>query len=182
MCNRAKSNARGLTLAEVLIATAVGGLVLWGVIATNLHLSRSGVRITYYAEMDAQVRRALEQLGRDVRVATAVTWNGSSDITLTLPTLAGETTQVTYAWTAAGGGFFAVPGASSAAATARVHLVRGVNALTFARFDRAGNPAATDLATKRIQVSLTLGRAPSTAAAAQDVVSASFTMRNKATQ
>ena len=177
----------GFTLVEVLIATAVSGIVMWGVIATNLHLARSGVRITHYTEMDSQIRQALDRLGAHARMATAIKWNGVSDITFTVPTLGGGTTQVTYAWTAATQSFFSVPGASSAVTTGRIRLVRGMPALAggapgvaFARFDRSGNAATTDLATKRIQVSLTASRAPTAAATAtREVISASFTLRNK---
>ena len=189
MCRPGKQSPAAFTLAEVLVAATVGGLVLWGVIATNLHLARSGVRITHYAEMDAQVRRALDQLGSDVKMATGIRWNGRSDITLTLPTAAGGTTQVTYAWSAATEGFFVVPGASSAVTAGRIYLLRGVPALaggepglTFARYDRNGGAATTDLATKRIQVNMTLRRSVAAAAMTQDVASAGFTMRNKAVE
>lgn len=180
---------QGFTLVEVLIAAALGALVMWGVLATNLHLARSGVRLTHYTEMDAQVRRALEQFGHDARIATAIKWNSASDVTLSLPTSSGTTTDTTYAWTAASAAFFSVPGASSAATNGRTILVRSVPALTggaaavsFTRFDREGAAATTDLATKRLQVSISISRAPTTAATTRDVVSATYTLRNKPVQ
>lgn len=186
MSRRAAQRRRGLTLTEVLVAVGVAAIILLGVITTNLQLLRSGVRITQQAEMETQIRRALDRFGRDVRMATAIRWNGASDITLTVPTLAGATTQVTYAWTAAAGSFFVVPGASSAATTGRVELVRGIPAaasggagLVFTRYDRDGAAATTDGATKRLQVSMTLRRSVATTTADQAAVSASYTLRNK---
>ena len=139
-----------------MVAATLSGLVLAGVLTTTLQLMRSGVRITQYAEMSTQVRRGLEQLGHDLKIASAIKWNSASDITLTLPTTGGGTTQTTYAWTSATQNFFLVPGADSAATTGRVYLVRGIPArpdgspgVTFARYDRDGNVATTDLATKK---------------------------------
>jgi hypothetical protein len=171
----------------VLIATALSAIVMTAVLATNLHIMRSGVRITHYAEMSTQVRRGLEQLGHDLRIASGITWNNTSDLTLTLPNADGTTRQVTYAWTAATQSLYSVPGTSSAATAGRVYLINGIPplaggsaGLTFARFDRNGNAATTDLATKRVQVLLNGVRQSSTMAAATDTaVSASFVLRNK---
>jgi prepilin-type N-terminal cleavage/methylation domain-containing protein len=181
--------ARGFTLVEVMVAALLSGLVLTGVLTASLQLMRSSVRITQYAEMSTQVRRGLEQLGHDLKIASAVTWNNASDITLTLPTTGGSTTQVTYAWTSATQSLFSVPGADSTVTTGRVFLVRGIPALadgsaglTFARYDRDGNAATTALATKRVQVNLNVVRQTAQTAAATDTaVSAIFILRNKPT-
>ena len=175
----------GFTLVEVMVAVVLSGLVLTGVLTTYLQLLNSGVRVTQYAEMSAQVRRGFEAVGVDLQNANAITWNSASDITLTLPTLAGSTRQVTYAWTSATEGLFQVPGANSAVTTGRIFLVRGIPALadgtagvTFARFDRDGNAALTDLATKRIQIILHVVRSAQTTAT-DPAVSAAFVLRNK---
>jgi len=137
--------------------------------------------------MSSQVRRGIEQLAGDLRSASAITWNSASDITLTIPTSDGATRQVTYAWTAATQAFFMVPGASSAATGGRVYLVQGIpvrsdgsDGVMFARYDRDGNVATTDLATKGVQVSLNVVRSAQTAAGTTDTaVSAIFILRNK---
>lgn len=183
----AREGARGFTLVELMVAALLGGLVLTGVLATNLQLLRSGVLVTQYAEMSAQVRRGIGQLEGDLKSANAITWNSASDITLTIPTSGGSTRQVTYAWTGAAQAFFMVPGASSAATSGRVVLVNGIPAQTdgsagvaFARYDRDGNVATTDLATKGVQVRLNVVRSARTAARTTDTaVSAVFILRNK---
>ena len=177
----------GFTLVEVMVVVLLSGIVLTGVLTTYLQLMRSGTRLTQYAEMNAQVRRGLTQLGQDLQNASAVTWNNASDITLTIPTLAGATRNVTYAWTSATQSLFLVPGTSSSVTTGRIFLVSGIPAnadgtagVTFTRFDRDGLAATTDLLTKRVQVRLNVVRSPRTAAQATDpAVSASFLLRNK---
>ena len=120
--------------------------------------------------------------------AFALTNGGSSsDITLTLPNQDGTTRQVTYAWTSATQSFFVVPGASSAVTAGRIYLVTGIPlradgsaGLVFARYDRDGLAAATDAATKKVQVSLNPVRQSQTAASATDTaVSPIFNLRNK---
>lgn len=177
----------GFTLVEVMVATAISVFILAGVLTANLQIMRSGVRITQYAEMEAQVRRGLDYLGRDLKSALDITWNSETDITLTLPVPDGTTTKVTYAWTAASGSFFRVPGASSTVTTGRLELVRGIPALagglpglSFARFDYNGVAATTDATTKRITVTMNVARSATTAVAAnQNSVSVSFTLRSK---
>jgi Tfp pilus assembly protein PilW len=185
--DRAATGARGFTLVEVMVAATLSVLVLAGVLAANLQIVRSGVRLSQYVEMDSQVRRALDLLGRDLKAASNLTWNGESDLTLTIPTGGGATAQVTYAWTAASGTFFRVAGASSAVLNGRLELVRGISplpgggaGLAFARFDRDGVATTSDAATKSVQVTMTVTRqAQTVAATSQSAVSATFTLRSK---
>ena len=169
-----------------MVAASLGGFVLAGILTSNLQIIRGGVRITQYAEMEAQVRRGLDYLGRDLREALELTWNGESDLTLTIPTGANTTAQVTYAWTAASQSFYRVAGASSAEVNGRFELVRGIPplaggaaGLTFARFDRDGAVATTDAKTKSILVNMTVARSAQTAAGSQRMISATLTLRNK---
>ncbi|SDS38787.1 prepilin-type N-terminal cleavage/methylation domain-containing protein [Opitutus sp. GAS368] len=187
--SRSVRAVRGFTLVEVMVGAFLSGMILTGVLVTNLQLMRSGLRTTQYAEMSTQTRRGLEQLGIDLKSANAIKWNSATDLTLTLPTSGGSTRQVTYAWTSATQSLFSVPGTDSTVTVGRIYLVNGIPALsngsagcTFARYDRDGNVATTDLATKRVQVSLNAARSAKTMATATDTaVSASFILRNKPT-
>ena len=180
---------RGFTLVEVMVGATLSAFVLMGVLTTYLHLIRGGIRTTQYAEMETQVRRGLEQFGHDSKIASGVTWNSASNLTLTVPDSGGATTQVTYAWDSSAQSFFRVPGASSTATAGRIDLVRGIPpladgsaGLTFARYDRDGLAATTDLATKRIVVSMTVSRQAGTlAVATENAVATSFILRNKPT-
>lgn len=188
MSEPAIRSCRGFTLVEVMVAAALGGLIMVGVLATNLQIVRSGIRITQYSDMEAQVRRGLERLGRDVRIASDITWNGPGSITLTIPS-GGQLLPFTYAWSGTTQTFYVVPGRDAASTAGRVTLVRDIPApaggapgVAFARFDRDGNAAANDGATKRIQVTMRLSRkSTGVAAASHNVVSATYTMRNRFT-
>ena len=181
------NRARGFSLVEVMVAASLSVFILAGVLAANLQIMRGGVRTAQYVEMDSQVRRALDYLGRDLKAASNLTLNGESDLTLTVPASGGATSQVTYAWTAASGTFFRVAGASSATLVGRLELIRGIAALpgggpglAFARFDRDGAAATSDAATKSVRVTMTVTRSANTvAAASQKGVSATFTLRSK---
>jgi hypothetical protein len=161
--------------------------VLAGVLAANLQIMRSAVRLSHYVEMDAQVRRGLDFLSHDLKAASSLTFNGNSDITLTIPTSGGGTAQVTYAWTADSGTFFRVAGASSATLTGRLELVRGIAplpdgtaGLTFARFDHDGAATTSDAAARSIQITMTVTRnTQAVAAASQKAVSVTYTLRSK---
>lgn len=175
---------RGFTIVEILVATSLGAFVLAGVLTANLQVMRNGVRAAEYAEMEAQIRRGLDYFGRDVREAFDLTWNGESDLTLTVPTSATTTGQVTYAWSATGRSFYRVAGANSAQLNGRLELIRGIPrqpdgtaGLTFQRRDLANNVATTDATTKRIVITLTTAR--TSGATSEQTVSAIYVLRNK---
>ena len=162
-----------------MVATGVSGIVLGSILTATLQLTASSVRVTHYAEMDSQVRRAFEQLAADARAASGLTWNGASDVTLTVEKSDGTTAQFTYAWNSSSQSFYRVPGTSSASTSGRVHLVSGATALAFSRLDTSGNATQTDSAAKRLKISLTVARTSVGAARASSSVAAIYTLRNK---
>lgn len=185
--DRSGRRTPGFTLVEVIVGATLSVFILAGILNASLQVMRGGVRVAQYAEMEAQVRRGLEYVGRDIRDALSFTWNGTSDITLTVPTDSDSTTDVTYAWSATSQSFYRVAGTSSAQLTGRLELIRGIPplanggaGLAFTRLDRDGAASTSDATTQRIIVTLTVKRNAQTAAAASErSVSASFTLRNK---
>lgn len=181
-----KRSPRGFSLIELLVAVTISGLVLAGVLTTTVLITRGGIRLANYSEMDVQIRRALEQFGGEARLATDLTWNGTSDVTLTVPDENGATSTVTYAWSSATQSFFRVPGVSSAATTGRIVLVRdlaapagGTNGVVFERLTRTGTAATTDAAAKFVRVSFTLSRTRIPGTSSTERASAVFALRNK---
>jgi prepilin-type N-terminal cleavage/methylation domain-containing protein len=179
---RRKRARNGFTLVELMVATTVSGLVLAGVLATTLQIARGGARFGDYSEMDTQTRRALEQFGGDVRLATDLTWNGASDLTLSVPDANGTVSTVTYAWTSSSQMFFSVPGASSATTTGRIVLVSnlGGSGVVFERLNRSGVVVTTDAAAKFLRVSYTLTRSRIGGTTTTQRAAALFALRNKA--
>src|SRR5688572_23520838 len=93
-----KRRCRAFTLVEVMVASTLGTIVLAGVLSTFLMLGRSGANVANYSMMEAESRRALEELSQDLRMAKDITWNSAESVTLTVPdnyTTTGN--QVTYA-------------------------------------------------------------------------------------
>jgi prepilin-type N-terminal cleavage/methylation domain-containing protein len=171
---------RGFTLVEVMIAASLGTMVLAGVMSTFLMLGRSGANVANYSVMESQARRALEEFSQDVRMANAITWNSTSSITLTIPNNYAPTAGVvTYAYDSGSQKFYRTP-RDSTSASGQTDLIRNVVSFSYARFDRINNPAAQDMTTKRIQISMTARTTSNTAVGASNIIlSASYILRNK---
>lgn len=202
---KSKRGQAAFTLAEVMIAATLGTVVMAAVMSTFLLLGRSGANIANYSVMNAELRRGMEELAQDLRMASDIKWNSATSITLTVPDstvvptipppVNPTTVKFTYAWDSATSGatarcFYRKPG-DAAASNPRTILVRNVATLSFARFNRvdATTPisptvvtAANDKATKRIQVSMNVRTVTQTVKNATNLgVSASYILRNKIT-
>ncbi|HYC72848.1 MAG TPA: prepilin-type N-terminal cleavage/methylation domain-containing protein [Opitutaceae bacterium] len=187
---RARRGAGGFTLVEVLMATALSALVLAGVLSTFVFIVGTGQRAADYSSTEAEVRRGLEQFGRDARVAVDIRWHGPQRLTFILPS--GDQPEVTYAYdaepgSATSGCLYREPAATGGAAGRQV-LVRNIAPdFRFARFKigpvYGGEPAAAanDLETKQIQVVLRAvsARIGGGAAATQAATSPRYVLRNK---
>jgi Tfp pilus assembly protein PilW len=189
----------GFTLAEILVATVISGFVLTGVLATFIMFVRSGIRLSDYCTMEAQMRRAFEQMGIDTRMANGFTSNFDSNgnitsFTLTIPSEdMSTTTYATYGFDTSDSTnqkFFYTPNQSPTVTTGRQDLVEHVTALTFFRYDSSGQPITytpstaptgktPDTGIKHIQVSVSAtGGSYGVAAATQVIRSSAFTIRN----
>ncbi len=169
---------RGFTLVELIVAASLGGVVLAAVLGASLQLLRSGVRVSAYAEMNIQARRALEQLAVDMKAASDLTWHSATDISVTVEKSDGTSSVYTYAWNSGTNQLIRVPGTSSSSQTGQLTLASGISSLAFSRLTTSGTEATTDSATKRVQVVLTLRRSGG-ATGASSRVATTFTLRNK---
>jgi prepilin-type N-terminal cleavage/methylation domain-containing protein len=186
---RKKRLRRGFTLVEVLIAMALSIIILGGVLSTFLLMVRSGMRASNYSMMEAQTRRAFEQLGIDARMAngfSAVFSGGSiTSFTLTIPDVnQANNDSVTYGYDTSDGTnkkIYRVPGANPAATTGRVDLISKVDAMDFLRYDATGTliPSGTTTGVKHVQISVSVKRsAVGVSASTQVIRSSAFTLRN----
>jgi prepilin-type N-terminal cleavage/methylation domain-containing protein len=178
---------RGFTLVEVIIGSTIASFVLVGVLSTFLMLGRSGTNITAYSTMDSQTRKALEDFAQDIRMASGITWNSDSSVTLTVPdNYASTSNLVTYAWDTTSGSstyhyFYRKPG-DSASNNTKTTYIANVTSFTFYRYDRLNAATSSDAATKRIQIQMTITTTSQTVMSATDTtLSASFVLRNKTT-
>ena len=171
---------RAFTLTEVLIGASLSTIVLTGVLSAFLMLGRSGMNAANYSMSEAEIRRGIEDFAQDVRMASAITWNSSSSITLTVPNNYTTTSnKVTYTYDSASETFYRIPG-DSAATSPKTIFVRNISSFTFYRYNRLDATAANDAETKRIQLSMNVRRTGSTLVAANTkLVLASYILRNK---
>ena len=100
---RRTCDRRGMTLIELLVASAIGALVLAVVAVLSVYALRSFTAIGNYADLEAKSRTALDRITRDVRQATGVVSFDQSgpDKWLRL-TNALEGVRFEYYWDAAG--------------------------------------------------------------------------------
>ena len=180
----------GFTLAELLVSTAIGGIILAGVMTTVMMITRSGYLLNNYIEMEKQARLALETFAVDARITESVTWTrktGSTDlagITLTPP----DGKSITYTYSSAAGTLTRTDNTTRKTTT----LVSGIQSLSFTayKYSDGPEPVAIDASitsdtllkndTKMVQISLSAIRARSLLAdATNNVVSARYVLRNK---
>ena len=67
-----RSQSRGFTLLEVLIASSLGSLVFAAVISLTMFGTRSSIAIVNYSELDSRSRYALDLFSQEIRKSTAV--------------------------------------------------------------------------------------------------------------
>jgi prepilin-type N-terminal cleavage/methylation domain-containing protein len=175
----------GFTLVEIMIGLALSSIIMAGILSSFLMLGRSGLNAVHYSVAETELRRGLEEFSQDVRMARSIRWNSPTSITLTVPDNYSSTAnQVTYAWDSSTSGasaqsFYRKEG-DAASTGPRTVFVHAVSSFAFSRFNRLNSVAATDAATKRIQITIGVSRTRSTLVAATTrVVTASYTLRNK---
>ncbi len=184
---RLRPRSAGFTLVEVMVSGVLGSIVLTGVMTSFLMMGRSGQLLYNYNNMAGDARTALEEFGQDVRMASALTYNSATSVTLTVPdNYAANSNQVTYAYgtvtvgtTTYANCFYRRPGGSASAAAA-TPLVRNTTACTFTRYDVLGTAVATDAATKRLELAISVSTRNQTVPSATDnILSATYVLRNK---
>jgi prepilin-type N-terminal cleavage/methylation domain-containing protein len=92
---------RGMTLLEMMVAVALGSMLLASVASLWLFGSRSFAAMANYTDLDARSRNALDQMSRDIRQATemaAFQKSGSTKWLTVTNTALGA--GATYTWSA----------------------------------------------------------------------------------
>lgn len=180
-----RRRAAGFTLVELMVASSIGTFILSGVLSVVLMMGRSGLSASNYADMEAQSRRAVDEFAQDVRMASNLTWNSATSVTLTVPdNYTADGNLVTYALDTSASGptansFYRQPGGAGSTSP-RFALARNVTTLTFARYTRTNAVATTELSTKRLQLTMNLRTTRQTTVDQNTlVISASYVLRNK---
>ncbi len=141
---RAIANERGYTLAELLTAMAVLGLLLAGLFLTL----QQGQTVYAFgagrAEVQQNARVALERMLREVRTATKITTANASSVTFEF--LDESNTLVTVAYTLNGTALQRNQTAPAPAAPQPETLIGGVSSLALTYFDLNNTQLASPVA------------------------------------
>ena len=175
----------GFTLPEIMIGASIGSFILAGVLSSFIMMTRGGQRLYNYNGMELEARRALEEFAQDVRMASNITYNSATSLTLVVPdNYTSYSNQVTYNYDSAtsgatAGSFYRRPGNADSTAGYQI-LAHNVYSCAFNRYDRLGVATTSDPSTKRIELSLRMRIASTAGAAAtENAVSATYLLRNK---
>jgi YD repeat-containing protein len=171
-----------------MIAATLAAVVLVGVLATALTITRSGYLLVNYIDMERQARHALETFAVDARVTESVEWTRASETAplTAIKLIQPSGTQITYTYDQAKQTLVrSTPGATS------MTLITGIQSFSFTayKYKNASGPepiaTTTNLTqmaneTKMVQLSLSALRTRSALAdATNTVVSARFVLRNR---
>src|SRR5687768_929195 len=92
--NFGKQRRAGMTLVEVLVATAISAIVLAGLASLIFYTGRSFAALANYVDLDAKSRHALDLMSREIRQSKKVV--AGSATSLTFEDADGKTLNYTY--------------------------------------------------------------------------------------
>lgn len=172
------SRTAAFTLAEVMVASAIGSLILGAIMTTYVFSLRGFQAISNYTEIHADGRMAIDHFARDVRGVYQITSFNPSNLVVRIPTAfsssGGVTSYKTVTYSMNGGALYRTD--SSTGRTSR--LATNIHQLTFSLYDRLGNPTTLTSNAKGIQVDIRLRKYVVSQIQSEDYLSARLNMRN----
>src|SRR5690625_467387 len=164
---------RAFTLVEVMVSGGLASLLLVGLFAAFFHLSKTGVAMGNYHDLEQESRNALQYFARDVHQASKAVWENPETVRLSVD---GEV--IGYIYQSRSGRFVRKRSGQEESV-----LASGIQELQFRAYDISGNElslqAGAGSLTKMIQVSMVLERRAGRSANRASVVSSRYMMRNK---
>ncbi len=152
-------------------------LLTLALLTSYVFIARGDRSLANYGEMNAQARKLLEQLGRDLRSATDVTNFTATALSLTVPTNVAGTATEDVIWSYDSTSSTVIRQNSSGTAT----YARDVQIFAFF-YTNSNNVQTTSLVeVKQVQLSLRMLRLVASSVTSEYVISAQFTMRAKST-
>ncbi len=171
---RQRDAASGFTLVELMIATALVGLVLAGAVTTVNMWARSSMSLGNYADMSGSCRRSLDVFAYDVRMANGVSVSNSSTFTFTAYDDTGTgTASVTYSYDTVGKTLTRTYDGVS-----RI-ILENVEKFGFSYFDLNRNATTDALSVKVVQIEAVLLKTVLNVANTDEIISARFMLRNR---
>ncbi len=164
---------RGFSLAEVLVATAVGGIVLAASTGSLLFLSKSTAGFGNYQEMNMTSRFALEIFASDARMTVDVNSASATTVSLQVYNAAGGEDTIVYAFDQANGRFTRLKDGVTDV------LLDDVQEVDLSYFTLRRVETTMPLEIKEIQLIATMRRSVLSIFNTNEIISARFMMRNR---
>ena len=170
----------GFTLAEALIASSIGALILGAVTTTYVISLRGFSSVSNYALIHADGRTAIDNFARDIRAVNNIaSFTASSYLRVTIPTnftstgAVSATKTITYQCTS--GGLYRTD-----SGTAKTTLLAtNITSLLFTLYDSTGNTSGvTTVNAKGIRIDLMMRKMTAGKTNSEDNLSARLIMRN----
>jgi len=175
----------GFTIAELIVATTISGIVLASMVGTFLTFAVGARSIGAYTDMSKDSRVVLENFARDMRAAEDVNQATANTLEVVFPdTSFYSGSSVTYDYDKDAKLLFRIEQDSSGNEISNEMLLDGVEQFTFSYFDPLGkelglNTASILLSVKSVQIDAEMLRNISRAEATDYIISARFMMRNR---
>lgn len=173
---------QAMTLAETMVASAIGAFILVGVMTTYIVCLRSFAAISNYDRMHSDGRLAVTYFAKDMRAVSSITsFPNASNITVSIPTAfngsGGVISNKTISYTTSGGGLYRLDSSNGNTDM----LATNINQLTFTLYNLLGNTngVATNTA-KGVQLDIHLRTSVGSRIQTEDYLSARYDMRNTA--
>ena len=172
-----QSACTGFTLAELLLALAIGMFVIAGAVTTYLFSVKGFRQLSNYNTFEAKGRRAVDWFSRDIRIGMVVSSCSSNQIVVILPktvTAAGAVTATNVVTHALQGGMWSRTDGTGAVK----QLATDVSALTFSLYDKVGNVTTQAAQAVSVQVNVVLNQTVLDKTQTSNFLSPKYRMRN----
>ncbi len=163
---------RGFTLAEILIATSIGSVLMSGITSSYMFIVKSSMSVSQYVEMNTQSRQGMDRFGREMRMAVDITAATASQISIEIQD-DGGTRTVEYIYDATNKQLIRVEG------TWTLTLIDSVETLSLKYYNLLGNETVNPLEIKKVQIEGRLSNTVLKIENTTNLVSAKFMLRNR---
>ncbi len=173
--HRPTKATRGFTLAELLVAMSISGVVFAGILAAYTFLGRNLTRLVNTQQLEAASRRTFYLFDQDASAATQVTTATGTQVVLVLQSGA-STTTVTYTYNSSTGILTRTDASGSSV------LLSNLTAFDLNYYNSAGISTTSTLSVKEIDLTFSsaFGNSASGTQSQYTAVSPRLILRNKA--
>jgi prepilin-type N-terminal cleavage/methylation domain-containing protein len=170
----------GFTLAEMMMGTAIGVIVMAAVLTTYVLCLKQFRAISNYMEIHRAGRQSVDVFSQDIRGVSRVSSLNKTSLVVVIPTAFNSSGSVisnktvTYSCNVSNG---TLKRTDSSTGLTRV-LASNINDLTFSLYDHVGSNTAVLTSAKGIQLDIKLRKTVMSQIQSEDFLSARLDMRN----